>query len=88
MHKKRGGKTWACQGGCCKQSMSSRRQRKREKVAVGPGPRQCKAGDETKICGKLRLRWGGLCALGNGGAENGRAKAGVANRVVVYIEVV
>ena len=54
-------------GGCLKQNMVSRRQRKREKLAVGPGSRECKAGHETNNCGELRVRWRGLCALGKGG---------------------
>ena len=29
-------------GRCLKQNMASRRQRKREKMIVGPGPRECK----------------------------------------------
>ena len=36
-------------GKCLNQSMVFRRQRKREKVAVGPGSREYKAGYETRI---------------------------------------
>ena len=61
-------------GGCLEQNRASRRQRKIEKAAVGPGPRECKAGHEPNNFGELRVRWGGLCALGNGGAEHGRAR--------------
>ena len=43
-------------GGCLKQNMASRRQRKREKVTVGPGSRECKAIYETNNFGELRVR--------------------------------
>ena len=49
-----------------KQNTAFRRYRKREKVAVGPGLRKFKAGYETNGCGKLRVGWRGLCALGEG----------------------
>ena len=52
------------------QKVASRRQRKREKVAFGPGPREYKAGHETSNCGELRVRWRGLCALSKGGGQN------------------
>ena len=42
-------------GGCCKQIMVSRIQRKREKVVVGLGSGGYKNGYETSCCG--------LCAL-------------------------
>ena len=41
-----------------------RRQRRREKVVVGPGSRECKAGYETKYRGKLRVRWRWLVLVG------------------------
>ena len=66
--------------GCLKHNMVSRRQKKREKVAVGPGPSECKTGRETDNCGELRVRWKGLCALKVGG-EHERAKVGVTSRV-------
>jgi len=53
-------------GGCFKQIMVFRRERKREKVAVGPGPGGCAAGYGTKNCCDLRVRWRELCALGEG----------------------
>ena len=59
--------------------MVSRRQRKREEVAAGPGPRELKAGHETNNCGELIVRWRGLRAL-KGGAEHGLVKVGVSNR--------
>ena len=43
-----------------------KREKKREKVAVGQGPRECKAGYETNNCGELRVRWRELFALGEG----------------------
>ena len=49
--------------GCCKKNTAFRRERKREKVAVGPGSRECNAGYETKKCGELRVRCRELCAL-------------------------
>ena len=42
---------------------------KREKVALEPGSRDCKAGYETSNCGELRVRWRELCALGEGGQK-------------------
>ena len=51
----KGSRIWRCQGGCCKQSMVPRRQRKGEKVAAEPGTRECKAGYETNNCGELRV---------------------------------
>ena len=57
-------------GGCCKQNTAFIRERKREKLAVGPGPRECKHGYETNNCGELRVRWRKQCALGEGGAEH------------------
>ena len=43
-------------GGCLKQNMASRRQtkRKREKLAVGPESRECKAGYKTHKCKEPR----------------------------------
>ena len=49
---------------CCKLSLVLRRQGKIEKVMVGPGSRECKAGYEKNNCGELRVRWRGPCALG------------------------
>ena len=46
-----------------KQNMAFRRQGKREKVMVGPGSREFKAGYDTKTCDELRIRWRELCAL-------------------------
>ena len=66
-------------GGCLKRNMFSRRQRKRGKVTVGPGLKECIAGHETSNFGELRVRWRGPWAL-KGGAQHERAKAGVANR--------
>ena len=53
-------------GGCFKQNVVFRRERKREKVAVGPGSEECKAGYETNNRCDLRVRWRKLCALGEG----------------------
>ena len=71
-------------GGFCKQNTAFIKERKREEVAVGPGPRECKAGYETNNCGELRVRCRGLRALeGNGqgmsvgGAGVGWVGAGV-----------
>ena len=58
---------------CLKQNMVSRRQIKREKMAVGPGPGKCKTGHKTSYCGELRVRWSRLCAF-KGGAEHERVK--------------
>ena len=58
---------------CLKQKMVSRRERKREKMAVGPGSIECKAGHETENCCELRVRWRGLWAL-KGGGKHGRVK--------------
>ena len=58
-----------------KQNTAFRRERKREKVVAGPGSRECKAGYETNNRGESRVRWQGLCALGEGG---GLVKVGVA----------
>ena len=33
------------------------KERKRDKLAVGPGSREYKAGYETNNCGELRVRW-------------------------------
>ena len=55
-----------------KQNMASRRERKSEKVRVGPRLRQCEARYETGNCGEFCVRWRGLCALGEGGEEHGR----------------
>ena len=66
-------------GGWLKQKMASRRQRRIEKVMVGLGSRECKAGYDSDNCGKFRVRWRGLCALGRV-PEYMRVKAGVANR--------
>ena len=49
-----------------KQNMASRGERKRDKVRVGPGLRECEARYETKNCGEFRVRWRELCALGEG----------------------
>ena len=54
-------------GGCMKQNMASRRERKRAKLRSESGLRECKAGYETSHCGELRVRWRELCALGEGG---------------------
>ena len=59
--------------------MVSRRQRKREKVAVGQGLRECKAGYETKKCGELRVRWRELRALGERGQNTSVCKSGFWN---------
>ena len=53
-----------------KQKMVFRRQRKRGKVAVVPGSRECNEENETNNCGQLRVRWKGPCALGEGGGRN------------------
>ena len=49
-------------GGCLNQKMASRRERKKAKVSVGPGLRECEAGYETNSCVELRVRWRGLYA--------------------------
>ena len=54
---KRRARALACQGGCFKQNRVFRRQRKREKMVVGPGSADCKAGYETNDCGELCARW-------------------------------
>ena len=54
-------------GECLKQSMVSGGERKREKVAVGPGSKGCYAGHETNNCGELRVRWRELRATRKGG---------------------
>ena len=36
-------------------------------MAVGPGPRKHRAGYKTNNGGESRVRWRGLCALGDGG---------------------
>ena len=36
-------------------------------MAVGPGPKECKAGYETNNCGDLHIRWRELFAFGEGG---------------------
>ena len=51
-------------GECCKQNTAFIIERKREKLAVGPGSDECKAGYETYNCGELRVRWRELCTLG------------------------
>ena len=48
-----------------KHNMASRRQRKREKEVVGPGPRELKSGYEKKS-EELRVKRRGLCALKEG----------------------
>ena len=53
-------------GGCLKQNMVFRRQRKREKVVVGPGSRECIAGYETSSCRELHARLKGLVGSANG----------------------
>ena len=45
-----------------KQNMASRRERKREKVGVGPGVIEFEAGYETNNFVELRVRWRGLYA--------------------------
>ena len=50
-------------------------------MTVGPGSRESKAGHETKICVEFRVRPGGLCGLGKGGANRKRVEVGVANSV-------
>ena len=62
-------------GGCLKQKTAFRRERKREKVAAGPEPSECKAGYEAKYCGELRVRWTGL--VGRWEVGQGRASRGV-----------
>ena len=49
-----------------KQNMASRREREKERgeVRAGQGLKGGGAGYETKKCGELRVRWRGLCALG------------------------
>ena len=69
VHKKMGGRTQACPSVFCIHNMASRRQKSREEVAVGPGPRMFKAGHETKNCGEFYVRWGGLSRLGKGGQK-------------------
>ena len=66
VHKK-GGQNMSASRWCYKQNTAFRRERKREKVTVGPGSRVCKVGYETNICGDLRVRWRGLRALGESG---------------------
>ena len=51
-------------------------------MAAEPGPRERKAFYETKNFGESLVRWGGLCALGEGGAEHERFKVGVLNRTL------
>ena len=53
-------------GGCFKQIMVFRREKKRGNVALGPGSGECKAGYETNNRCDLRVRWRKLCALGEG----------------------
>ena len=50
------------------------REGERERVMVGPGLRVFKAGYETKNCGEFRVRWRGLCALGERGQNRGVPK--------------
>ena len=59
-------------------STVSRRQRKREKVTVWPGPRSFKAGHETDNFEEFCVRWRGPCAS-KGGAEHERAKVSFTN---------
>ena len=66
-------------GGCLKQSMVSRIERKREKVRVGPRLRECEAGYRQTIVGSCALDGEGYC-IRRGRAEHGCAKVGVANR--------
>ena len=40
-----------------KQNIASRRQRKSEKVTVGPGSGKCQDGYEKNNYGELRVRW-------------------------------
>ena len=56
-------------GGCCEQNKAFIRERKRGKVAVGPGSGERKAGFETNNCGELRVGWRGLCAFREGGGR-------------------
>ena len=60
-------------GGCLKQNMASRRERKREKVRVGPGLRECEAGYKTNNCRELRVSGEGYMHR-RGGAEHERVK--------------
>ena len=53
--------------GCLKQKMVFRRQRKREKVVVGPGSKECIAGYETHSCRKISVRWRGPVGRWQGG---------------------
>ena len=43
-------------GGCLKQDVVLGRQRKRVKVMVEPGSKECVAGYETKGCKEMRVR--------------------------------
>ena len=54
-----------------KQNIASRRQRRKEKEALRPGPRECKAGHETNNYEEFRVRWRKLCTLGKGGQNTG-----------------
>ena len=54
---------------------------KREKVGFRPGLRECRAGYETYICGKLRITLDGEGYMHRRrGAEHGLVKVGVSNR--------
>ena len=74
-------RTLACPSRCCIQNVASRRQRRGQKVTVGPGSRESKAGHETKIRVDFCVRSGGLCGLGKEGANRKRVEVGVANCV-------
>ena len=52
--------------GYLKQKMAFRRERRREKVRVGPGLRECQVRYETNNCGEKRVRWRGPSALKGG----------------------
>ena len=57
-------------GGCFKQNMVFIRQRKRGKVVVGPGSKECIAEYETNGCRDLRVRWRGLVGRWEVGHEH------------------
>ena len=58
-----------------KQSMVLRRQRKRDKVVVGQGSKECVAGFERNSFRELRVRWRGL--VGRWEVGHKRASRGV-----------
>ena len=77
---RRGGQDMGVPSGCYKQNLANTRRRKRAKVRIGPGLRECEVGYETIFCDELRLRWRGPLHKKRGGAEHERAMVGVANR--------